>query len=316
MALKFWRKIESLNTIPFIFLTGKTDRADYRKGMNLSADDYLTKPFRKIELLQAVNARLSRSKEIFDSINTKLKELEGSMEDFLTKKNKPRIEELENLIEKLKRITNEKQAQIQNYSFINSHLLRGPVANILGCLELAKNDPKNYAEILTDIGKSTIQLDQIINGLNDLLSENQRNEFNLGNIKTGKGPLRTVFLVDDDDIQLKITQQFFKKFYPSLAVSTFNNPLIALTKIKKEEKPDKLFLDIFMPELDGWEFLDELKKFKIELDITVLSSSIDPEDIKKAKEYTCVTSYISKPVTKEKMEKALSDEYLKDSFII
>jgi two-component system, sensor histidine kinase and response regulator len=47
-------------TIPFIFLTAKTDAADLRQGMNLGADDYLTKPFRRLELLDTVSARLKK----------------------------------------------------------------------------------------------------------------------------------------------------------------------------------------------------------------------------------------------------------------
>ena len=50
--------------IPFIFLTAKADRSDMRKGMNLGADDYLTKPFDDIELLDAVEARIHRSEQM------------------------------------------------------------------------------------------------------------------------------------------------------------------------------------------------------------------------------------------------------------
>jgi len=48
-------------TIPFIFLTAKSDRNDFRKGMNLGADDYLTKPFDETELLDAVQSRLKKT---------------------------------------------------------------------------------------------------------------------------------------------------------------------------------------------------------------------------------------------------------------
>jgi DNA-binding response OmpR family regulator len=47
-------------TIPFIFLTAKTDRADVRHAMELGADDYLTKPFTRDELLGAVSAQLAK----------------------------------------------------------------------------------------------------------------------------------------------------------------------------------------------------------------------------------------------------------------
>lgn len=53
-------KNEELRNIPFIFLTAKTERADFRKGMELGADDYITKPFNGTELLNAVDSRLKK----------------------------------------------------------------------------------------------------------------------------------------------------------------------------------------------------------------------------------------------------------------
>lgn len=53
--------------IPFIFLTAKTETTDMRKGMNLGADDYLTKPYDEMELLNAVESRLKRSELLKES---------------------------------------------------------------------------------------------------------------------------------------------------------------------------------------------------------------------------------------------------------
>jgi DNA-binding NarL/FixJ family response regulator len=53
----------ALAVIPFIFLTAKGERPDIRAGMNLGADDYLTKPVAKADLLQAIRARLKRQTE-------------------------------------------------------------------------------------------------------------------------------------------------------------------------------------------------------------------------------------------------------------
>ncbi len=47
--------------IPFIFLTAKAEKSDMRKGMNMGADDYLTKPFDDVELLDAIESRLRKS---------------------------------------------------------------------------------------------------------------------------------------------------------------------------------------------------------------------------------------------------------------
>lgn len=52
------------SSVPFIFLTAKAEKSDYRKGMNLGADDYLTKPFEEMELLEAVDIRLKKSQQV------------------------------------------------------------------------------------------------------------------------------------------------------------------------------------------------------------------------------------------------------------
>ncbi|MFK7937277.1 MAG: response regulator [Saprospiraceae bacterium] len=55
--------------IPFIFLTAKTERADWRRGMNLGADDYITKPFYKDELLGVISAKLKKSQRLRERFN-------------------------------------------------------------------------------------------------------------------------------------------------------------------------------------------------------------------------------------------------------
>ncbi len=55
-------KNEALKSVPFIFLTAKTERGDFRKGMEMGADDYITKPFTDIELLNAIESRLQKAR--------------------------------------------------------------------------------------------------------------------------------------------------------------------------------------------------------------------------------------------------------------
>lgn len=59
-VLHIFNKNPLLAGVPFIFLTAKTERTDFRKGMELGADDYLTKPFDESELLSAIEGRLNR----------------------------------------------------------------------------------------------------------------------------------------------------------------------------------------------------------------------------------------------------------------
>ena len=58
------RKEREFADIPFIFVTGRVDRADVRQGMNEGADDYLPKPFTTDELLASVTSRICRHEVI------------------------------------------------------------------------------------------------------------------------------------------------------------------------------------------------------------------------------------------------------------
>lgn len=63
-VLKIISKNPKTADIPFIFLTAKTEQSDFRKGMGLGADDYITKPFDDTELLEAIDIRLRKSEKI------------------------------------------------------------------------------------------------------------------------------------------------------------------------------------------------------------------------------------------------------------
>ena len=63
-VLEYIRKTSIIQNTPFIFLTAKVDKSDIRQGMELGADDYLTKPFTYKELLKAIETRLDRQQRI------------------------------------------------------------------------------------------------------------------------------------------------------------------------------------------------------------------------------------------------------------
>jgi CheY-like chemotaxis protein len=63
-TLKILHKNPKTTHIPFVFLTAKAEKDDFRKGMNMGADDYITKPFTDVELLEAIEIRLEKSNNI------------------------------------------------------------------------------------------------------------------------------------------------------------------------------------------------------------------------------------------------------------
>src|SRR5260221_3017696 len=73
------RRNDSLATTPFIFLSGASEKLNVRRGMELGADDYLTKPFTHTELVTAVNARLVKRAELERHSEKKLEELRGNI---------------------------------------------------------------------------------------------------------------------------------------------------------------------------------------------------------------------------------------------
>ena len=73
------RENDSTATIPFIFLSGAADKINMRRGMELGADDYLTKPFTHAELMAAVNARLEKQADLQRQSDKKLNELRGNI---------------------------------------------------------------------------------------------------------------------------------------------------------------------------------------------------------------------------------------------
>jgi CRP-like cAMP-binding protein len=73
-------KNEKIKNTPFIFLTAKTERSDFRKGMELGADDYITKPFDATELLNAVDSRLKKMELLKHDLSPDLEGLQQLMQ--------------------------------------------------------------------------------------------------------------------------------------------------------------------------------------------------------------------------------------------
>ena len=86
---KFLGELKKLNNVElpiFIFITAKTQRQDFRKGMELGADDYITKPFTFEELIKSINAQFSKRKNVFSKADANTREADlkkGSKETIL-----------------------------------------------------------------------------------------------------------------------------------------------------------------------------------------------------------------------------------------
>ncbi len=111
-----------------------------------------------------------------------------------------------------------------------------------------------------------------------------------------------LLLVDDDQLTSILTKKIILTKIPNLKITVFNFPKEALkylSKIEDKTKIPTILLDIQMPEMNGWEFLNELESQNLSCHVYILSSSIDYLDIQKSKTFKSVKGYLTKPLTAE-----------------
>lgn len=194
---------------------------------------------------------------------------------------------------------------LNDYSQLTSHALRAPITNILSL-----SNTGNYAEIesfdigkvnqlLSDINLQAEKLDEIIKTLSSILNKNEKGGVFEGGHFLSKN--QHVVLVDDDKITNKIHHTLIKRHAADKQIVLFHDPEIALDYIEKYQ-PDLVLLDLHMPHIDGWKFLHMMELRNIQVAVIIVSSSIDPKDLSRAKTFTFVKYFVTKPLTLDKVK--------------
>lgn len=128
--------------------------------------------------------------------------------------------------------------------------------------------------------------------------------------------LNKILCVDDDPITLMLCKKVIERTSFAQEIITAQNGEEAFQYFKKiiaeikkgnaVKYPKLVLLDLNMPVMNGWEFLDAYSKNKFQDILTtkfiVLSSTIDPDDVNKSKIYKMVIDFMSKPITTEMLE--------------
>jgi len=140
--------------------------------------------------------------------------------------------------------------------------------------------------------------------------------------------IRTVFCIDDDLITLALCEMVIKKSFFAEEVLSAKNGKEGLNYFSSlftkgntaiaEVPPQLIFLDLNMPVMNGWDFLEEyLMKYADRLPdtkVVIVSSTVNPEDFSKANRYDIVIDFINKPLTIEGMEELMENEVLQPFF--
>jgi CheY-like chemotaxis protein len=117
---------------------------------------------------------------------------------------------------------------------------------------------------------------------------------------------KQIYLIDDDPLNNLINRKLISRILPDVEIIEDSDARIALERIKNEFKPDLILLDLNMPGMNGWEFLDHFQKMGKEITVYILTSSIDSADYKKAENYKLVKKYIEKPLNSQKISALFS----------
>lgn len=129
---------------------------------------------------------------------------------------------------------------------------------------------------------------------------------------------KCIWVVDDDDIYQFTIKLQIQMLYPDAEVISFVDGEQAMKFVRDElnlaEKcPQAMFLDINMPIMDGWDFLREIspyiEAYKDDINIYMVSSSINPSDIAKANDHDLVTEYVTKPITDDTLKEIFTAVY-------
>jgi CheY-like chemotaxis protein len=122
--------------------------------------------------------------------------------------------------------------------------------------------------------------------------------------------VKRLFLIDDDPIFVYLTRKIIASTNCRYTIDEFTDGELALRHLDEisEEaglQPDVIFLDLSMPVMDGWEFLNEFgllrPRLKKAISLYIVSSSISPQEVERSKSYRFVTDFLIKPLERGKI---------------
>lgn len=134
---------------------------------------------------------------------------------------------------------------------------------------------------------------------------------------------KNIFLVDDDSTFMFLTKKLIMSSKADTLINEFSDGQKALDYLKghlndqeQYQYPDLILLDLSMPVVDGWGFLEEYisfeKQIKKKIRLYIVSSSISPHDIERARTYKIVSDFIIKPLLREKFLEIIDSLYNDD----
>jgi len=127
--------------------------------------------------------------------------------------------------------------------------------------------------------------------------------------------VKNIYFIDDDPVFIYLTRRMMSSSRAGFEAKEFKDGELAIDHLrqicdKPDQLPDIIFLDLSMPVMDGWEFLEEYSQLRGRLAkniaLFIVSSSITPEEVERSKTYAAVTDFLIKPLRAGKIEELLA----------
>ena len=213
------------------------------------------------------------------------------------------------------RAIEERNRRLAEIAWTQSHVVRAPLARLLAITDYLNQKNQTPIEIehfTQEIANAAIELDNVAKDITVkaeevIYSNNGINDHDVLYANPKRSKLNVV-LVDDDPVVLMLQANNVKMAELDSAPSTFMNGASAIEHLIKQQETAQadtflILLDINMPEMDGWSFLDELEQVNLNLNyfVIMVTSSTNAADKRLAQAYPKVISFVEKVLTKEKV---------------
>ena len=127
--------------------------------------------------------------------------------------------------------------------------------------------------------------------------------------------MKRVWLIDDDEVFVFLTKKLIAQTEQAVILETYINGQEAIDRLREisadeSALPDLVLLDLNMPVMDGWEFLNAFKEVEFsapdKIHLYIVTSSISPYEVERAKQIPAVQEFIVKPMVKQKFVELIS----------
>lgn len=129
--------------------------------------------------------------------------------------------------------------------------------------------------------------------------------------------VKQVFIIDDDEISIFLTHELLKiqalgrQIHSYLFAEQALSDILKAVETDREKLPDVIFLDLNMPLMSGWNFLDSLRLYEDKIEnkciVYILTSAIDTSEFRRSSEYKLVAGYFNKPLEIEVIDLIKND---------